>query len=126
MLVYFSNRFLIMEYKTNEEIAKLFDIKENNVRTYARNYNVNSIGEGTRKIYLWTPEDIEKYKEYLEKIKIKRNYPVHKSLSETVNLDTLYHRLIRARKANNKELEEQTLQLIENARKEKKVQKEKE
>lgn len=52
--------------KTTEEIAVLFSKGTQSVRVWARKNGVAAVGKGNTRRYIWSPEDISNYKNFLE------------------------------------------------------------
>ncbi len=46
---------------TSQEVAEKADVSINLVLRWARNNNVGFLGEGKRKVYKWTEEDLNKF-----------------------------------------------------------------
>ena len=98
-------------------VASLLNKKPGTILAWARQSNLRHEGTGSGIRYLWTEEDIERYKEYAKNTKLGRK--TAPKLEETTNFDTLYHRLARCKKNGNKEQYEQTRQLLDELKKKK-------
>jgi DNA-binding transcriptional MerR regulator len=48
---------------TSSEVAEICNSKQQTVLKWSQNNNVNFIGEGRRKTYLFTESDIDRFKE---------------------------------------------------------------
>ena len=111
------------EYYTSREISKLSGKGIQTVLQYARTHNnILKIGDKESKNiqYFWTEENLKEYIEFAKTV--KRGKKVG-SVTNTTNLDTLYHRAERYLKSNNIEAYNQTPKIIEEVRKQKKINK---
>lgn len=111
------------QYYTSREISKLSGKGIQTVLQYARTHdNILKIGDTASKNlqYYWTEENLKEYIEYAKTV--KRGKKVG-SVTNTTNLDTLYHRAERYLKSNNIEGYNQTRKLIEEIRQQKKLNK---
>lgn len=108
-----------MKYYTTEDIIKITQKTRASILVYARNHidEFTVIGEGTNRRYLWTEENIEKYKNYLKNAKVGR--PEAVSYEPSDDYDTIYHRMIRAKKKGNEKLYNECRQILEQRKKRK-------
>ena len=106
-----------MKYYTTQDVKQKTDRGIQCILKWARTNNVESMGNGNGKTYLWTEEDINKFLEYTQTVKIGKP---KKKLPPTDNLDTIYKRLNRAKKNGDVETINQTMEFIKKVRTDKK------
>lgn len=93
------------KYYNTKEIAAMFNKNVPAVLKYARTKeNIKTEGKDRNTRYFWNEENINEYKDYLEKIKDHSNYNYKHNFKETDKIDTLYRRLYRAKQRNDVEL----------------------
>lgn len=105
-----------MKFYTTQEVKQQTDRSIQCILKWARTNNVESMGTGNGKTYLWTEEDINKFLEYTQTVKMGKPKKV---LPPTNNIDTLYKRLNRAKKNNDVEIINQTINYINKIKNEK-------